>query len=263
MKNMFNTEKFLQALENFAPLEISYSAIKKGDYDNSGLIVKCSNTVKKALFSLDLSDLAIEKAIEIGADTIVTHHPAIYNPVKKLAIDGENKNVLNAIKNNLNVISMHLNLDMADAGIDHYLAEGLGATDTVILDDLDEKHGYGREFLCKISAEEVLEKAQKTFGSNKILLYGKGQVNKIASFCGSGGDHALACVIEGKTDADLIVSSDIPHHVLSALIESGKKVMIIPHYVSEQYGFYKFYLWVENFVKGQAQVEYFVDKRFM
>lgn len=260
---MFSTEKFLQALEVYAPLEISYSAIEKGDYDNSGLIVKCSDIVNNALFSLDLSDATVEKAKELGADTIVTHHPAIYNPAKKLIVDGENSCVLKAIKNNLNIISMHLNLDMADSGIDYFLAQGLGAKDTVVFDKVDEKHGYGRGFLCKTDTEEVLKRARETFGSDKILLYGKGQVNEIASFCGSGGSHALTCVEEGRTNADLIVSSDLPHHVLSALIERGKKVMILPHYVSEQYGFYKFYKWVESYLKEQIHVEYFVDKRFM
>ncbi len=258
---MFNIEEFLAVLEEYAPLQISYKAIEKGDYDNSGLLVKNGKNVSKILFSLDLSDLSFKAAEKMGADTIVTHHPAIYNPIKKLSFNGENKDLLSAIKAGMNVISMHLNLDMANDGIDAFLAEGLGGKAFKILDDLDGEHGYGREFVLKGDAEEILIGVKKTFGSDKILLYGSGEVNKAASFCGGGSDYAFSCVIGGKTDADLIVTSDMPHHVLKELIECGKKVMIIPHYVSENYGFKKFYLWAKE--KTCLEAEYFEDKRFM
>ncbi len=260
---MLKIENLLEILEKYAPLNISYSAIENGSYDNSGLLIKSADIANKILFSLDLSDMVIERAKEIGADTVVTHHPAIYNPVKKLIDGGENGVIVNAIKNGLNVISMHLNLDMTDKGIDYYLAEGLGGRESKILTFIDGKHGYGREFSVNVDAQELLNIAKENFCSDKILLYGQGKINKVASFCGSGSSDGLECVEKGLTDADLIVSSDIPHHVLLPLLEKGKAVMIIPHYVSEQYGFYKFYKWAQAQLNGSAQMDYFVDKRFM
>ena len=73
------------------------------------------------------------------------------------------------------------------------------------------------------------------------MFYGDKIINKIASFCGGGDSHALYVVENAVTDADTIITSDVSHHVLKELIELGKNVMILPHYVSEQYGFYKFY----------------------
>ncbi len=260
---MLKTQEFLQILEEYAPLKISYSAIEKGSHDNSGLLVKCADAVDKVLFSLDLTLEAVERAKALGADTIVTHHPAIYAPAKRLILNGENGAVLSAIKNGLNVISMHLNLDMADKGIDYYLAESFGGKDSKILTDIDGEHGYGREFVVDKEASELLEIAKKTLGSDKILLYGEGRINKVASFCGAGSGDGMECAQNGVTDADMVVSSDIPHHVLLALVEMGKAVMCIPHYVSEQYGFYKFFEWTRERVKGSARSEFFVDKRFM
>lgn len=260
---MYKTEEFISILERFAPLSISRSAIEKGDYDNSGLLVKCGDGVNKILFSLDLSSLAVKEAEKFGADTIVTHHPAIYNPIKSLSLSGENASLLSAIKAGINVISMHLNLDMANFGVDESLADALGGKDCKILDDLDGTHGYGREFYAGTSAEEITENAKKVLGTEKIILYGGGKIEKVASFCGGGANQALACVKRGIATADLIVSSDVPHHVLAELIERKKAVMIIPHYAAEQYGFNKFYEWAKAEIGENARAEYFLDKRFM
>lgn len=260
---MYSLKEFMQILEGYAPLEISYKAIERGDYDNSGVIVDSGVEVKKVLFSLDLSLASIQKAEEIGADTIVTHHPAIYTPIKSLDCKGDTAPLLKAIKGGMNVVSMHLNLDMADKGIDYYLAEALGGETQKILDFVCDDKGYGREFTVNSDTEDIKERAKVMLGTDKVLLYGMGKVEKVATFCGGGASNALEMVEKGVTDADLIVSSDMPHHVLKGLIESGRAVLIIPHYASEQYGFKKFYQEIISQTKDELKVEYFEDKRFM
>lgn len=260
---MFSLKELMGVLNGYAPLELSHKAIEKGSYDNSGVIVESHNEIKKIVFSLDLSSACVEYAMNNDADTIVTHHPAIYNPIKTLSIAGDTASLLNAMKHGMNVISMHLNLDMATSGIDHYLAEGLGAMQTKILDLTSNTEGYGREFEVDTNAKALLQHAKDVFMSEKIIIYGDGKINKISSFCGGGSDHALKAVCGGETDADTIISSDIPHHVLKELVERGKKVMIIPHYVSEQYGFEKFYTFTKGALEKKADVYYFLDKRFM
>ncbi len=262
---MLKLKDFMSVIDEIAPLSISYKMIEKGDYDNSGLIVECKEEINKILFSLDLSNETLKKAVELGCDTIVTHHPAIYNPVKRLSINDDTAPIVNAIKNGINVISMHLNLDMANDGVDQSLSSGLGAIDARIIEPLCQtEYGYGREgFVLECSAEEFLARAKKTFKSDRIIFYGSGTVKKVASFCGGGDDYALNAVNSGATDADTIVTSDMPHHVLKELIERGKKVMIMPHYVSEQYGFEKFYIAVSKKIGDAANAFYFIDNRFM
>jgi len=82
---MYSLKDFFTLLEEYAPLKISHVAIDNGDYDNSGIIVDSHDRVEKVLFTLDLSNLAVKKALELGVDTIVTHHPAIYRPIKNLS----------------------------------------------------------------------------------------------------------------------------------------------------------------------------------
>ena len=259
---MFSLDEFMAKLESVCPLSLSHKMIEKGSYDNSGLLVKSSDTAEKILFSLDLSLASITKAIELGCDTIVTHHPAIYEPLKTLSITSETAPIVLAIKNQINVISMHLNLDIAKGGIDQLLCKGLGGEKDEILDLVDGKCGYGRQAKVKeTSLEDFVKKAKVTFMSDKIVFYGNGPVKKIASFCGSGASQAIEYL--DRLDADTIISSDVPHHHLKTLIEAGKNVVIIPHYVSEQYGFNSFYALLTQMVKGKAQTFYFLDKRFM
>ena len=261
---MFSLKDLVALLEEYAPLALSEEAISLGGYDNSGIIVESHDKVEKVLFSLDLSDLAVKEAVECGADTLITHHPAIYYPIKSLSINDQTSALLNGIKNGFNVISMHLNLDMAKFGVDYWLAEGLGANKSIVLQPYSQTDcGYGREFEIDCRAEDFVKKAKESFGSDKIVFYGEGQINKVASFCGGGSEYALKSVKDKITSADTIVTSDVPHHVLKELIESGKKVLIIPHYVSEQYGFNKFYVWFTQKTQGKLSTYYFRDKRFM
>ena len=261
---MYKLKEFLGVLEEIAPLELSKKMIDRGDYDNSGIIIGHHDTVKRVLFALDLTVLAVDEAIKLDCDTVVTHHPAIYNPVKTIDAWSDTRAVMEAAANGINVISMHLNLDVADNGIDECLSNGLGGENARILDLIDEKRGYSREATVKPqSAEEFIKRVKETFNTDKILFYGDGEVKKIASFCGGGASHAADAVKKNLTDADTVITSDMPHHVLLSLIEQGKKVMIIPHYVAELYGFNKFYERVAEKTQGKAQTYFFTDKRFV
>ncbi len=261
---MYNLRQFMSVIEVYAPLEISYNAIKEGDYDNSGIIVNNHDKVENVLFSLDLSKATVEYAKQVGADTVVTHHPAIYNPIKSLDIEGETAPLLEAIKEGINVISMHLNLDMAESGIDYQLSCALGAKESKILFPQSQGVGYGRQFIMSTVAKDFKNHAMQALGSDKIILYGEEvKINKVASFCGGGSSHALSAISKNLTNADLIVSSDMPHHVIKEIVEKGKAVLIIPHYVSEQYGFKKFYEWTLKQTDGKVKAYYFEDKRFM
>lgn len=263
---MCSLQEFFSTLDGLAPISLSHKLIELGDYDNSGIIIGSTNVVKKALFTLDLSDLAVDFAIKNGCDTVVTHHPAIYAPIKTLSQESSNtKALLKAIKNNLNVISMHLNLDVATCGIDQSLAEKLGAKEMEILDKLDCDCGYGRQFLIEeTTLKTYFERVKVLFNCNKILCYGNenSKVKSVASFCGSGSSTALKILEKGCLTADLIVTSDMPHHALKELLEMDKKVILIPHYVAEEYGFNKYFTSVNEKLKNKIETIYFLDERF-
>lgn len=262
---MLTLDGFLEILDKRAPLKYSKAFIARGDHDNSGIIVRASDRVNKVLFSLDLSVAAVTKASRLGCDTVVTHHPAIYTPIYELNANGSTRAVLAAAERKTNVVSMHLNLDAASGGIDESLCLGLGAKEFSIIDKLEENAGYGKEFYTEgLTLSQIKAEAKKVLGARRIITYGsaKREIKKIASFCGGGASNALK-YIENGGDAELIVTSDMPHHVIKEMIENGVCVMLLTHYAAENYGFKKYYERIAEDVNKNAQCFFFTDERFM
>jgi len=263
---MFDLEGFFAILDKHAPLELSKKLIEKGDYDNSGILIKSNKDVKRVLFSLDLSMPVVKRAKYLRADTIVTHHPAIYKPIKNLSYDDvATAPLLKAIRYGMNVISMHLNLDVAEGGIDATLCAKLGGESYKVIEPLDEKFGYGREFeVQKTSLFDFVEKAKDKFESKKIIFYGKKKntVKKVASFCGAGGNHVINAINKGLITADTIVTSDVSQHEIKDILEAGKNLVILTHYVSEEVGFKEYYKKIKSETGNFAELIYFDDKRF-
>ncbi len=283
---MKSNELFLLA-ERFAPIRYSEEFCSRyGAYDNSGLLVDCGNDVKKAVFSLDLSCGAVEYAEKIGAGAIVTHHPAIYAKLSSLRADDPSSGaVLAAARAGISVISMHLNLDAAEGGIDESLAEGIrkaaakahGATadetekterkaetaEKIMYTFSCGKGGYGRVYdVTETSAGRLKEAFDEEFSAKHTLLFGKENkaVRRAASFCGAGADEE-AIGFAAENGADLIVSSDFKHHILKSATERGMAVIAPTHYASEAYGFYRFY----QKIAGAAGIgcEFFADETLL
>ncbi len=252
-------ELYLKLLE-YAPMEISDRFVKEGAYDNSGMILETKREIGTAVFCLDLTSASVKYALSVGADAIVTHHPAIYRPVKNLLADAP---LLTAANAGIGVISNHLNLDGAKEGIDFRLAAGLGGKIVAILDDFGNGEGYGRISVTDKTFGEITENYKKEFGTEKVFAYGEKDkpVRKLASFCGAGlGDEEVEAAV--AAGADLVVSADIPHHVLLHALEKGLCVLGCTHYGSENYGMKKF---AEKCAAELTNIKiyFFDDERFV
>lgn len=238
------TDIFAILERGVAPVSLSDEVCAKyGAYDNSGIILNCGNDVSGALFSLDLDMSAAKKAAELGYNLIVTHHPAIYSPVKRIdcTCGSSTEALAFCATRGISVISMHLNFDAAPKGIDYYLMKGLGGEEAEALLNPLSSGGYGRVYAVPAqSFGQFSQKAAAEFESGHIRFYGGRQVKKAASFCGAGcDDEAIAFAI--SRGADTFVSADMKHHQITALISAGMNVVEMTHYCSEVYGFARIY----------------------
>ena len=153
-----------------APFALSEEYCEKfNGYDNSGIQLDCGEEIDKILFSLDLSKAAIKKAQKIGANLIFTHHPAIFTPLKCLS-KTEGGEILTCAKEHISVISAHLNLDVAEGGIDDSLMYGLKAKHLLKCMHVLSKGAYGKLFQIEKTPLSVLkETAEKTFSTERIF----------------------------------------------------------------------------------------------
>lgn len=253
-------EIFEKACE-YAPLELSQALVKlENGYDNSGVIIETNKEIDKVLVMLDLTVQGVEYAIAHGYNLIITHHPAIYSPVRSLDLT-VNPALTTCAINGIGVFSMHLNLDVAEEGIDYYLAKGLGAKKPKILMPVMDELGYGRMYnIEKTTLGELKRKAEEVFETDNVMIFGNRnrEIKKIASFCGAGCNIRELDLAKG---VDAVVSADFRHHVICEALERNICVVQLTHYASESYGMKHFALALAKALQG-VKVVYFNSAEF-
>ncbi|OQY24375.1 MAG: Nif3-like dinuclear metal center hexameric protein [Desulfobacteraceae bacterium 4572_35.2] len=102
------------------------------DWDNVGLQVgDPKQQISKIMIALDPTPSTIQSAIAQQCQALITHHPLIFKPLKKISTDNETGQILfTAIRNNLAIISVHTNLDHAADGLNDWLANALQVEQT-------------------------------------------------------------------------------------------------------------------------------------
>jgi dinuclear metal center YbgI/SA1388 family protein len=114
------------------------------DWDNVGLIVGDSkDEITGVLLTLDVTHEVLEEAVAQGCNVIVSHHPVIFRPVKKLnASERQGWLVGKAFEHGISLIALHTNLDSAVGGLNDTLCELLQLTDVKPLVDSGRERFY-------------------------------------------------------------------------------------------------------------------------
>lgn len=112
----------MEVMENWAPSSLAES------WDNPGLLTgDPGDHVRAVLITLDVTEAAIEVAVDAGASLIISHHPPIFKPLMSLSGQSLSARVIRkAIRSGVSIFSAHTNLDQAPGGVSHAAAEALG-----------------------------------------------------------------------------------------------------------------------------------------
>ena len=126
---MVKIKDIASALEMFAPLPLQEG------FDNSGLQIGLTEAeVTGVLLCLDVTEKVVEEAVTSGCNLIVSHHPLIFSPLKR--ITGGNyveRCVLKALANGIAIYASHTNMDSVQGGVNYRIAEKLGLQNVRIL----------------------------------------------------------------------------------------------------------------------------------
>ena len=101
----------MKCREICALIEQEYSREYACDWDNVGLLAgRQDKEVKKILLALDATDEVIEKATDLQADLLITHHPMIFSPIKRVT-DGDmtGRRLITLIQKDISYYAMHTN----------------------------------------------------------------------------------------------------------------------------------------------------------
>ena len=219
-------------------IEASYPREAALDFDNVGLLAgRTDKEVNRVYIALDATDAVIERAAEEGADMLITHHPLIFSPLKKVTDeDFVARRVMKLIRNDISCYAMHTNYDVL--GMAALSERILGLSDTEVLDVTMEKdgsaEGIGRvgQLEKPMTLEEcsVYVKHKLKLGSLKVYGDMNRQVSRLAISPGSGKSAVKPAVLKG---ADVLVTGDIGHHDGLDAVEQGLSVIDAGHYGTE------------------------------
>jgi dinuclear metal center YbgI/SA1388 family protein len=246
-----------QIIEDFADLRLQES------YDNAGLIIgNKEQEIEKVLICLDVTDEVVDEAIDLNCDMIISHHPLIFLPLKKIS---SKSLVYKAIQNNIAVYAAHTNLDSATFGVSWILAKNLGLNE---LRPLSEKNDFPNQGLGAIgkfdeaiSEEEFLLKV-KTVCKCKQLRYSKSSAKKIktVALCGGAGGNMINDAI--SQNADAFLTADLSYHHFDS---TEKNILIVDagHYETEQYAIDILYDLLKNKVQQTEIIKTTINTNFV
>lgn len=113
----------------FAPLPL------QDGFDNAGLQVGLTETeVTGVLLCLDVTEKIVDEAVALGCNLIVSHHPLIFSPLKKITgATYVERCVMKAMAAGIAIYSAHTNIDNAIGGVNYRIAEKLGLKNLKVL----------------------------------------------------------------------------------------------------------------------------------
>ena len=219
-------------------IEAAYPREAALDFDNVGLLAgRTEKEVERVYIALDATDAVIDRAVEAGADMLITHHPLIFSPLKKVTDeDFVSRRVVKLLQNDISYYAMHTNYDVL--GMAELAEKILGIRDSEVLDITMEKdgkqEGIGRigELEKPMTLEEccVYVKHKLNLGSLKVFGDMQAEVSRLAISPGSGKTAIAAAIAKG---ADVLVTGDIGHHDGLDAVEQGLAVIDAGHYGTE------------------------------
>ena len=105
---MTTVQQLYEAMQALVPLELAES------WDNPGLLVDCGGEAHRVLVALDITPEVLEEAAAKQCEMIVSHHPVIFDPLKKI---GPQDVPFQLVQAGISAICMHTNRDAAEGGV--------------------------------------------------------------------------------------------------------------------------------------------------
>ena len=209
----------ISALEQIAPPELAE------DFDEGkiGAILNLGNDIKKIAVALDPTDYVLNRAADIGADLLITHHTLIFHPItvvtKPLA-----DTLKIALDNNISLYSMHTNYDKVQGGVNDVLADRLGLANITEL----ELGRIGEIPTC--STDTFSKHVSKSLNTHVQYVGDKENISRVMVIGGSGF-RAEYLDIARENEVDAFVSGELKHDVIRA--RGDISLIDATHYATE------------------------------
>jgi dinuclear metal center YbgI/SA1388 family protein len=229
--------KILEWLDAYYPFRFAES------WDNCGLLVgDPGDPVEKILVALDVGSDVLAEAQLLRCQCIVTHHPLLFQPIRAVRADVFPGNlVIGAIRNGINLVAAHTNLDAAVGGTNDALSDRLSLREARPL-EVDPAMAGARSYggmgrLGRLDREMSLDELAGwlggILGGIPVRMVGdpRMRVQTTALCTGSGSSLMKQALAAG---ARAFVTGDLKYHDAQWAVEAGLGVIDVGHFASER-----------------------------
>lgn len=226
-------QEVIEVLQKLSPEHCACS------WDNVGLLVGGrEQEVERVYIALDANEAAIAQAERVGADLLLTHHPMLFQGIKR--IDTEDfigKRIIRLIQSKISCYAMHTNFDIKVMG--QLAADRMGLKERQTLDVVygegEEAEGIGKVGLLpeESTVSGCADLVKEAFGLDSVRVYGPMQqpVKRVA-VCPGSGKSVIGKAI--KAGAQVLVTGDIGHHEGMDAAAQGLFIIDAGHYGVEK-----------------------------
>lgn len=225
----------ITCLDEIAPFTIAET------WDNVGLLVGNRNReVKSMLIGLDPTTKLLDEAQKIGADTIITHHPAIFKPIPSIDTgEPAGKFLEQALNSKINVFACHTNFDSVVPGVNDELTDLLGLENISPLIPITSQPvdgaGMGRVgyYPQPLDRSMFLNRLLAVLELSSVQVAGSlpERISCVALCGGSGSEFAE---VARNCGADLYITAEIKHNIARWAEEAEFCVIDGTHYATEK-----------------------------
>lgn len=222
----------LDMLQEIAPLELA------AEWDNVGLLLQPRSRpgrITRAMLTIDTTVSVVAEAIAARADLLVSYHPPIFQPLKRLHADGGvQEALLRAAAAGIAIWSPHTALDAAPNGLCDWLVECVlgGVAPRELRPCGDGEFGRVVALAKALPFRTLLQRCRRRFGVRSLQVArperAPSSVSCIALAAGAGGS-----VLRG-VDADVLVTGEMSHHDVLATLAAGRSVVLGGHSNTER-----------------------------
>ena len=226
-------QNILDVLDDFAPFSLA------AEWDNVGLLLgRPEAPISGICVALDPSLDLLDEALEQGLNTIITHHPLLFHPLKQIRTDSPLGQIIaKAMAAEMQIIACHTNLDVVPDGVSDVLAHKLGLVDCQPLQvhGADSAYGFGRlgRLPSAMVGAEFLDRVSQTLQQPEMIVAGSVPeiVHQVAVCGGSCGDLAELARQQG---AQIFITAEVKHSVARWAEDAGICLLDCGHFSTEQ-----------------------------
>ena len=221
---MVTVQDVYDFLDTLAPFSSQLS------FDNSGLLVGDADAAVRHIgVCLDITPATIGQAADKAVDLMVSHHPVLFKPRKKLVASDP---AYLLVRHGIHAVCTHTCFDSAAGGVNDVLCDllSLSRVEAVTLPSIPVpmvRVGFLPEKLC---ASDLAETAAETLSAHVRWCDGGKPIETLAVCGGAGGDLVADVASLG---IDALLTGDADYHDFLDAEQLGLTLIAAGHFETE------------------------------